>query len=75
MYVSAVEPHSRSRTGNITAAIAVKFSITSVHPSRFPFHTLVSLSPLEFVTAATRNFCASLSGRTCLTFVALAVHT
>lgn len=75
MFVFAVVLPSRLQTGSTIAAIVAKFSITSVHPSRFPFPTLVLLSTLEFATVATQNSRARLSGRGCLTLIVLTLHT
>ena len=74
MFASAVEPLSRLQTESITAAIAVKFSITNAHPSRSPFPILVSSSPLEFATAATQSCCARLSGCVYSTVIALCLY-
>lgn len=73
MSVSAVELPLHSQTGNTTAATVAKFSTTSVHPSRFPSLILVSLSPSEFVIAATQNFRARMNGRACMIFTFLTV--
>ena len=75
MSVSAVELPSRSQTGNTTAATAVKFSTTSVHPSRFRFPILVSLSPSEFATVATQNFRARVNGCAYTLSIFLVIHT